>query len=44
MYYVIYDVYWYENELTGYIVYSMDTHEYNVHINFMYEYQYEKVA
>ena len=44
MYYIVYDVYWYEGELSGYIVYSMNLDQYNVHINLLYEYQYEKVV
>jgi len=37
-------MYWVDDMLTGYVAYSLEEDEYNIHINFMYEFQYEKVA
>ena len=44
MYFIVYDLYWVDSLLTGYVVYSIEQDESNVLINFMYEYQYEKVV
>jgi hypothetical protein len=44
MYYIVYDYYWYENTVTGYVIYSIEENEFDIHINFMYEYMYEKVT
>ena len=44
MYFIVYDLYWVDSLLTGYVVYSLSEDRNDIRINFMYEYQYEKVA
>lgn len=44
MYFIVYNYCWAGDEMVGYIVYGLDNNEYNVRINFVYEFQYEKVA